>query len=217
MASAPSPQLLAGEARAFGHRFELGPDHRGVDFGLVGRLRREAAIGAGDDVLAPDQLGEAHQPFGDQLGMLDDIAGMRDHAGHDRRAVRQLGGFPDMVFVFVARIRGLEGEYARVHLEHVIDDVRQRRLVDARAFVDAVAGVEAHLLGRDAAQRVVDALDIEPGAALPGRIVVEEQRHADGGLFTNHLFHCIDNLVHHDNCSNELDLWFSSIDIASLS
>ena len=47
----------------------------------------EAAIGAGDDVLAADQIGVAHQALGDQIGVFDEIRKMADHAGYQRRAL----------------------------------------------------------------------------------------------------------------------------------
>ena len=67
--------------------------------------------------------------------------------------------------MLVARICGLEAVGAGVDLEHIFDDVGERRFVEARAFVDAVAGVEAHLLGRNAGKRRVGRLDIDFGAA----------------------------------------------------
>jgi hypothetical protein len=50
--SAP-PQLLRGAPCALGQRSELGPHQVGVDLGPEDALG-QAAIGAGDDVLAPD-------------------------------------------------------------------------------------------------------------------------------------------------------------------
>src|SRR5579875_394920 len=41
------PKLLTGQARAFGQRLEFGPDDGGVDLGVIGGLRGEAAIRAG--------------------------------------------------------------------------------------------------------------------------------------------------------------------------
>ena len=42
----------------------------------------EAAIGAGDNVFAADDLRVAHDAVGDDLRMLDDIGGMTDDAGN---------------------------------------------------------------------------------------------------------------------------------------
>ena len=52
--------------------------------------RADAAIGAGQHVLAPDELRIAHEALGDEIGMLDEIGAMADDAGNERRALRQL-------------------------------------------------------------------------------------------------------------------------------
>ena len=65
----------------------------------------------------------------------------------------------DVVLVLVPRVRRLERVRAGIDLQHDVDDVLQFHLVDARAHVDAVAGVEPDLVRRDAAERVVDRLD----------------------------------------------------------
>jgi hypothetical protein len=70
------PQDLAGAAGAFGHRREFGPADRGMS-----DPRPEPAIGAGQHVLAADQAGIAHQPLGDEVGVLDEIGAMADDAG----------------------------------------------------------------------------------------------------------------------------------------
>ena len=66
----PAPQLLRGEARAFGEGFKLRPHDLRVDalhaFGL-----RKTAVGAGDHVLAAKNFGKAHETLGDELRMLD--------------------------------------------------------------------------------------------------------------------------------------------------
>jgi len=52
----------------------------------------------------PTSLGEAQDALGDQLRMLDDIAGMGDHARAKHLAVRDFDGFEQMIFVLMARI-----------------------------------------------------------------------------------------------------------------
>src|SRR5262245_11856020 len=64
-----------------------------------------------------------------------------------------------MVFVFVARIRRFERIGAGVDLQQDVDDVLQGHFVDAWTDIDAVAGMEANLLGGDAADRVIDGFD----------------------------------------------------------
>src|SRR5215831_1542986 len=62
------PELPRSEIRAFSHRLELLPNDGGMDLGAVEGLRREAAIGACDHVLATDQLGKTQEPLGDSSG-----------------------------------------------------------------------------------------------------------------------------------------------------
>src|SRR6266404_5417811 len=70
--AALAPQLPAGEAGAVGERLQFDPDDAGVH--LAGRGEAgEAAIHAGDDILAPDRLREAADALSDHLRMLDDI------------------------------------------------------------------------------------------------------------------------------------------------
>jgi len=51
-----------------------------MHLGLVTGLRGKAAIGAGDYVFSADDLGIADKSFGNELRVLDDVAGMRDYA-----------------------------------------------------------------------------------------------------------------------------------------
>ena len=61
--------------------------------------------------------------------------------------------------MLMARVGGLERIGAGVDLQHQIDEVLQLHVVDARADVDAVAGVVADAIGRQAAQRVIEDFD----------------------------------------------------------
>ena len=49
--------------------------------------RAEPAIGAGQDILAPDEAGVAHEALGDEIGVLDEIGAMADDAGNEGRAL----------------------------------------------------------------------------------------------------------------------------------
>ena len=137
-----------------------------MHLGGVQGLRGEAAIGAGDHILAPHQFGETHDAFGDQFGMFDNIAGVRNDAGDENFVFWHLYVLEQMIFVLVARIGRLETIRAGIDLQHVVDDFAERRFMDARAFVDAVAGVEAHPFGRNALERRIGRLDVDLGAAF---------------------------------------------------
>ena len=98
--------------------------------------------------------------------MLDDVVRVGDHAGDDGLALGQPDALPEVVLVLLEGVGRLERVGPRIDLQHVGQHLGQRRLVDARPLVDAVAGVQPHLLGRDAAQGVVDRLDVEPRPRL---------------------------------------------------
>src|SRR5882762_1570069 len=104
--SAPEP--LRCDVGALAHGFEFFPHHGGMHFSLVERLRRKAAIGAGHHILATDQLCEAHESLSDQLGMLDDIARMRNDARTKHLAIRNLDLLEQMIFMLMPRIGTLE-------------------------------------------------------------------------------------------------------------
>ena len=89
-------------------RLELRPAELRVD------PRSHPAVGARDHVLSPDALGEADDPLGDELGMLDQVRRVRDDAGGELLAVGQLHGLPEAVLVLVADVGRLDRVDARV-------------------------------------------------------------------------------------------------------
>ena len=68
---------------------------------------------------------------------------------------------PDRPFVLVARVGRLDQIGAGADLQHQVDEVLELEVVHARRDVDAVAGVEADAVFRNAAQRVVQRLDAQ--------------------------------------------------------
>ena len=63
---------------------------------------------------------------------------------------------PDVVLVLVPSVGRLERVRTCVHLQHQVDQIRQRRIVNPRPFVDAVARVVPNPLWRNALERAVD-------------------------------------------------------------
>ena len=116
----------------------------------------EAAVGAGDDVLAADRAGKPHDPLGDQLRMLDQIGRVADHARQDHLAVRQLDVVPQLPFVLVAHVGRLERIALRLDLQHQADDVLERQVVGVRPVPASPAQVIAHAVLRNALQRMID-------------------------------------------------------------
>src|SRR3990172_9019384 len=148
-----------------------------MDVGNKGGLRREAAVAAGDHVLAADDRGEADDPLRHELRVLHDVCRVSDDAGDEDLARWQLHVLEDAPLVRVPWVRYLERVGAGVDPQHQVDDVGQGHVVHARAFVDAVARVEAHLLLGDAAQGVVQRIDVglgEPALLGAAFVALEE-------------------------------------------
>src|SRR5262249_57937597 len=147
--SALAPQFLAGECGALGQHLKLRPGDLGMN------AAAEAAIGAGDDVFAADDLGVAHDAVGADLGALDDVAGMADYARDQKLSIRQLDVLPHPPFVLVANIAGLHRIRTGVDAQNEIDDVPQWNVRGVRTVPAAPAYVEADAVGGQAAQRMV--------------------------------------------------------------
>src|SRR5262245_23438226 len=74
--------------RSLRQRLQLGPGDLRVG------AAAEAAVGAGDDIFRTHQAPKAADALGHQLGMLDAVGGVRNHARDEDLAVRQLHGLP---------------------------------------------------------------------------------------------------------------------------
>src|SRR5882724_6425096 len=97
-----TPEPAGRQARAFGQCLELGPDELAV------QPAAEAAVGAGDDILAADQVGKAQNALRDQLRMFDDVGGMTDNPRDENLAFREFYLLPHPPLVFMARVGGLD-------------------------------------------------------------------------------------------------------------
>ena len=130
------PQLFGCQPRALCQRGEFEPGHAWM--GIVEPQGRggKTAVGSRDDVIAPDDLGKPHDPFGDQFRVFHQVGGVADHAGDEDLSGGELDPLEDMVFVFMARVRRLERISAGVDLQHDINDVLQVHFVDARTDID---------------------------------------------------------------------------------
>src|SRR3972149_1806722 len=104
-----APQLLRRDAGALRHRRELRPDDL-----RVADAAAEAAVRAGDDVLAADDAGGAPGPLGAELRWLEEAAVVPADAGHGPLAGRQFDVLPALPLVVVAGVRRLDGVDAGV-------------------------------------------------------------------------------------------------------
>src|SRR5690348_5189003 len=152
--SGSAPELFGGEPCALLERLEFCPGDLGVaDAGT------EAAVGAGHDVLAADELGVADETLRDELGVLYEVGAVADHAGDQHRALRQPHLLEDPPLVLVAWVRGLDRIAARAHLEDDVDDVPERNVALVRSVEAAPADVQPDLLAGDVAKRVIERVD----------------------------------------------------------
>ena len=90
-------------------------------------LLGKAAIGAGDDILAPHEPREAQNAFGYEFGVLHDACAVADDARGQDLAFRQLDVLPDAPFVFVAGIGALEGDRGRARGQRTLSPGGRRR------------------------------------------------------------------------------------------
>src|SRR5258707_13157176 len=99
---------------------------------LVQGALRKSAVGSRDDPLTADRAGEIHDPLRDRLGMLDHGGRVRDHAGNEYLALRELHVLPHTPLVRVTGCRRLDRIALRLDPEHEVDDVAQTEVVDVR-------------------------------------------------------------------------------------
>ena len=164
--------MTAREPRSLDERLQLGPHDRGVDT-TVERALGEAAIGAREDVLAANEAADAHEPFGHELGVLDDVGRMADHAGGDSLALWKAHRFPHAPLVLVPRVGAFNQVSSRAHFQDKVDDRAQRHVRRVWARPAAPAYVIADTLLRKTLQRVVDQLDLP---CDPVTIILEGRR-----------------------------------------
>ena len=154
------PQVLRSKPRAFDERPQLGPHDRRVD-ALHERPLREAAIGSGHEIVAADELRQPDQAFGHEFRVFDDIGRVRDDAGNEHAAFRELHPLPYPPFVLVTRIGHFQKVAADLHLQDEVDDVLERDIEGMRPVPATPAHVIAGALLRQSPERVVERLDAE--------------------------------------------------------
>ena len=67
------PELFGRAPRPLDEGVEFQEGHARIDLAVTGR-GSETAVGAGNDPLAADYVGETHNPLGDKIRMLDVVA-----------------------------------------------------------------------------------------------------------------------------------------------
>jgi hypothetical protein len=144
-------------------RLELGPGDLGLHLVDRPRERHEPAVGAGDHPFAADDLGVADETLRHQLRVLDEVGRRVEHARNDHPVVGQTDLAEHDPLVLVARVRPLEGERLGLGLQRHRQELTQRDVAMVRALVVAPAEVQAHPIGGDVAQGVIERLDVRRG------------------------------------------------------
>src|SRR5258706_2519442 len=119
----------------------------------------EAAIGAGDDVVAADDFSEGDDAVGYEFRVLDEIGGVADDAGNEDFSGGQFHSAPDFIFMFVTDVAGFDQVRLSIDPEHDIDDVAQRKVSGVRTMPAAPTDVKAYALHRDTVEGVIQNLD----------------------------------------------------------
>src|SRR5262245_34442635 len=109
------PELPARETRPFRQRLQLRVGDVRIDLAEAGE-GAEAAVGARDDTLAADDVGETADALGNVLGMLDEVRHRIDHAWQQDLVIRNPRLLEHRPLVAVARIRRLERDPLRLRL-----------------------------------------------------------------------------------------------------
>ncbi len=86
---------------------------------------RKTTISTRNHVVSTHQVRESHNPLRYKFRMFHDIRCMTDHTGDQYSAIRQFGRFPNLPFVFMTRIGGLNGIGPGIYPQNRIDDVFQ--------------------------------------------------------------------------------------------
>ena len=100
---------MAGQAGAFGHGLELGPDQFRSYLRVGPDECPEAAVAARYHGLPSHQTSVADDALGYQLRVLDKVGGGVHHSGDENLSVGQLDVFKDVPLVLVPGIGPLEG------------------------------------------------------------------------------------------------------------
>src|SRR5689334_15815907 len=102
------PQLARCQASSLGQRREFQPGDARMCVVEPERGGGEAAVSAGDDILAADQFREAQDSFGHQFRMLHEVGGVADDPRYQYLTCRQLDPLEDVILVLMARIGRFE-------------------------------------------------------------------------------------------------------------
>ncbi len=159
-------------------------------------MNAEAAVDAGHDVVAADEVGIPPDALRDELRMLDVVGLAFDDARYQHFGFRHLDRFEHGPLMGMAGVRRLELNRMRLRLPQDVDDVLKRHVAVVGTGIVAPAQMHPDLSGRNVHERPVERLDVQfHPIAKTGEVEVLElrvaphrqvgavhlQRHAGGG------------------------------------
>src|ERR1051326_610736 len=154
------PELTARACCAFDECGDLLKRDLRLDLAVAGGGAK-TAVGAGDDSVAAEQFGEAHDALCHQLRMFDIIGGRVDNAGQKDFISRQRDFGPHGPLMLMPRVGGFErnglGFDAKNGFEHLVE----RNVMGVRALVIAPANVDAQAIRRDIGDRAVERFQVK--------------------------------------------------------
>src|SRR5260370_41863783 len=88
-AASTAPELFCRQPSTLGHRRQFGPNNVGINRSLADPSAK-AAVAAGDDVVAADEVGVTDDALRNQLRVFDEVRFRLDDTGKDCLALWQL-------------------------------------------------------------------------------------------------------------------------------
>src|SRR5256885_8931235 len=132
------PEPPGRDGGALWERAEFGPDDIRIRTARSD-MNAEAAVDAGHDVVAADEVCIPLDALRDELRMLDVVGLAFDDARYQHFAFRHLDRFEHGPLMGVARVRRLELDRVRLRLPHDINDVLKRHVAVVRTGIVAPA------------------------------------------------------------------------------
>ena len=123
----------------------------------------KTAVGSRQNSFAAYQAGIANQPFGHQIRVLNEVAAVTNDARNKCSTFGQLNVFEDAPFVFMAWVRRLDRKAHRSHPQDNVSDIAERNIVVVGPVETAPTNVQANLIRRDIAKRMVEGVDPHGG------------------------------------------------------
>jgi hypothetical protein len=149
------PELLRGEPGSFDQGSEFGPGDTGSN-GARPDKGIEAAICAGDNILAAQYARETDNSLGHNLRVLDIVGARIDHSRNEYFSCGQTHLLEYPPLMFVARIGSFEGERTALDCQKQVDDLFQGNIPVMWTVIIAPAHMHAYPVWRETAKSIIE-------------------------------------------------------------